>query len=155
MKTSITTVLCPGSSPRIMHKFAWWIDLNVIWQKPTPEVKRIWVLWIKCSVYTLLTGLLTCSSHDEGGWWNLPSTSQIAREQEAECRVAASSLLPFPCAACPPSASDSGGRAWARPRPGLLSQPSALSKTKFSITWYSCTCRLQSRNKVRWHLSLC
>lgn len=98
VKTSVTAVVCGRSCPKIMHRFTWCIDLNVTWQKLTPEVKRIWVLWIKCSVYTLPTGLLTCSAHDAGGWQNPPSASQRAgsREQDGSQQLALSRVQLVP-----------------------------------------------------------
>lgn len=123
VKTSVTVVLWGRSSPRIMHKFTLWIDLNVTRWKCHTRSQRIWVLWIKCPVYTLPTGLLERKSHGAGRWLNLPFASQRAEGRE---RDGSQQLAPFPvCSgsearlhACPTPASDPAAGERAGPLPG-------------------------------------
>lgn len=88
VKTSITAILCARSNPRIMHKFTWWIDLNVSWQKAqTRSQKDLSPLNKMLSVHALLAAVVT-QVGDE-------IYPLLARGWEAESRMAASSFAPI------------------------------------------------------------
>lgn len=145
VKTS--AVLWGRSSPKIMHKFSFWIDPNVTRQKHHTRSQRMQVLWIKWLVYRLPAGLLALKSQSADGWWNLPSGRQRAEGREWN---SSQRLAPFPCVlrqrgclhGCPIPASDPAAEEWARSLPGLC--PVSVSKAESFMKWYFCTCRLQS-----------